>query len=521
MCPIGQPVLHRGLYDTRPAVRIVPRVEIGGVPQQESERAAHRNPRLRPTAGGLAKHPARPSPSPVLAMQRLAGNRAVVSRLAADNGRWVELPMPVAQHRGLAMLDAPDVRARMPRFSDLKAALTDKKLRIPESVIKNAVRKLLDRMAREKRLKSKDPVATIVTKIFPGPGLISETEFNKALDPADRTQIYRNVLDAHTTVKKADAAKLKVLMKDAGDLMAAAAGDAAGLKAVFGTQDSVAKARYVSGRAALAAAAADLDKHVTTDYNLDDPETFLGGWAQHSTQMIHLLAAVVKGTDPNGSKSTLVHEGSHLGNGSVVDLGYYGTPAFEAMSEADKVNNAAHYEELPRRALGISSFAGHTFAPGTTVGGGAITRVDVVRKIAGDHLQHAWDAASDAHMWLRGVRKAWLTKKDTTPFTAEKPLILELSKVSDMTVHRQASAHARITSLDVVIIESVVRAMGLIGNLVASEPLPGGPLSDKGAADVMIAEAVKKYGQLLKDPARDKALVDWLAAHFHTLPNAP
>ncbi len=124
-------------------------------------------------------------------------------------------------------------------------------------------------------------------------------------------------------------------------------------------------------------------------------------------------------------------------------------------------------------------------------------------------------------MWLRGVRKAWLTKKDTTPFTAEKTLILELSKLSDMTVHRQAAAHARITSLDIVIIESVVRAMGLIGNLVESEPLPGGPLSDKGAADVMVAEAIKKYGQLLKDPARDKALVDWLAAHFRKLPGPP
>ncbi len=457
----------------------------------------------------------------MLAMQRLAGNQAVVTGLASTTGRTVELMVPGRQHRGLAMLDAPDVRARMPKFSDLKAALTDKKLRIPESVIKNAVTQLLGRMAAEKRLKSKDPVATIVAKIFPGPGLISEKEFNKALDPADRTQIYQTVLDAHTTVKKADAAKLKSLMKDAGDLMAKAAGDAAGLKAVFGAQDSVAKARYTSGRTALAAAASDLDKHVTTDYNLDDPETFLGGWAQHSTQMMHLLASVVQGTDPNESKSTLVHEASHLGHGSVDDLGYYGTPAFEAMSEADKVNNAAHYEELPRRLLGTSSFAGHTFTPGTKKGGGAVTRLDTVRKIASDHLQHAWDAASDAHMWLRGVRKSWLTKKDTAPFTSDKVLILELSKLSDMTVHQQAAAHARITALDVVIIESVVRAMGLIGNLVTAEPLPGGPLSDKGAADVMVAEATKKYGQLLKDPARDKALVDWLAAHFRKLPGPP
>lgn len=457
----------------------------------------------------------------MLAMQRLAGNQAVVTGVTSRSGRTVELVVPGRQHRGLAMLDAADVRARMPRFADLRAALTDKKLRIPEAVIKTAVTQLLDRMAKENRLKSKDPVPTLVAKIFPAPGKISEAAFNKALDPADRTQIYQTVLDAHTTIKKADAAKLKVLMKDAGDLMAKASGDAAGLAAVFGGQAAVAKARYASGRTALAAAAADLDKHVTTDYNLDDPETFLGGWAQHSTQMMHLLASVVKGTDPPESKATLVHEASHLGHGSVDDLGYYGTPAFEAMSEADKVNNAAHYEELPRRLLGVSAFAGHTFRPGTKKGGGAVTRLDIVRKIASDHLQHAWDAASDAHMWVRGVRTSWLTKKDTTPFTTDKALILELSRFSDMTVHQQAAAHARITSLDVVIIESIVRAMGLIGNLVTAEPLPAGPFSDKGAADVMVAEAIKKYGQLLKNPARDKALVDWLAAHFRSLPSPP
>ncbi|MGH3548825.1 MAG: hypothetical protein ACRDQU_12090 [Pseudonocardiaceae bacterium] len=459
-------------------------------------------------------------PERILAMQRLAGNHAVVAAMTAPTGGFVELLVPGRLHRGAAMLDASDVRARMPTFSDLRAAFTDKKLRIPESVIKNAVTQLLDRMVQEKRLKSKDPVATIVTKIFPGPGLISEAEFNKALDPADRTQIYQTVLDAHTTVKKADKAKLKALMKDAGDLMQRAEGDAAGLKAVFGAKDVVAKARYASGRSALAAVAADLDKHVTTDYNLDDPETFLGGWARHDTQVMHLVVDVVKGTDPAESQSTLVHEAAHLGDGAVDDLGYYATPGFEAMSEADKVNNAAHYEELPRRLLSSSSFPG-TFTPGILKGGGAVTRVDTVRKIASDHLQHAWDAASDAHSWLRGVRKAWLTKKDTAPFTARKPLILQLSKLCDMTVHHQAAAHARITSLDITIFESIARAMGLIGDLVGSEPLPGGPLSDKGAADVMVAEATKKYGQLLHDAARDKTLVDWLAAHFRTLPDPP
>lgn len=464
--------------------------------------------------------PSAPAPDGILAMQRRAGNQAVTAALAPAGGT-IEMRVPARDHRTVAMMHAADVRARLPTFADLRAAMTDPKLRIPEDVIKTAVTQLLGRMAGENRLKSKDPVATIVTKIFPGPGRINEAEFNNAVDPADRTQIYQTVLDANTTVKTVDQARLKTLMTDAWDLMNKAGADVAGCTAVFGTQAAEARARYTSGRNALAAVAADLDKHVTTDYNLDDEETFLGGWANFNAKHMHLLIGVVKGIDPKDSKITLIHESSHLGNGAVDDLGYYGTPGFEAMTDTEKVNNAAHYEELPRRALGISSYPGITFTPGTLSGGGAVTDLDRIRKIASDYMQKAWDAASDAHMWLRGVRKVWLTKKDTAPFTAEKPLILELSRLSDMTVHHQDPAHAQITTLDVTIIESVVRAMGLISGNVGGEPLPVGPYTDQGAAHVMVEEATKKYGQLLGDPTRDMALVDWLSTHFRMLPAAP
>jgi hypothetical protein len=70
---------------------------------------------------------------------------------------------------------------------------------------------------------------------------------------------------------------------------------------------------------------------------------------------MHLLAHVVKGTDPKEAKATLIHESAHLSDKSVDDHGYYATPGFEAMSEEDKVNNAGHYEELPRRLMSPSS----------------------------------------------------------------------------------------------------------------------------------------------------------------------
>ena len=455
----------------------------------------------------------------VLTLQQLAGNRAVSQAL--DTGRTLDILVPAQQHRAATLLDAPGVRARMPTFADLKAAYTDKKLNIPESVVRNAVTQLLGRMAKEGRLTSKDPVASIVAAIFPGPGLIVEAEFNKALDTADRTKVYQSVLDANTTVQTADKASLKALMKDAGDLMSQVEGDAVGLKAVFGTKDAVAKARYASARAALAVVAGDLDKHVTTDYNLDDPEVFMGGWAQNATQMMHLIVGVVKGTDPARSKTTLVHEASHLGDSAVEDFGYYASPAFEAMTDAEKVDNAAHYEELPRRILGTSSYPGHVFVAGTVKGGGTVTRKDTVGRIAREHLRRAWDATVDAHSLLREVRKARLSKNDRAPFKANKALILEISHVCDLTVHRQRATAAQVTPLDVTLMESVARAMNLIGRGVSGEPLPAGPLSDQAAADAMVAEATKKYGELLHDPARDKALVDWFAAHYHVIPVVP
>jgi hypothetical protein len=482
----------------------------------ERESAPSRRATRRPRVG----EPAQPK-NRLLGLQQAAGNRAVVSgilssRRDARGSDIVSLSLP-GPHPIVAMMDRDGLKARMPTFSDLRAAYTNTRLRIPQADVRNAVTQLLGRMEFEHRLKSKEPVATIVAKIFPGPGMISEAEFNKALDSADRTEIYRTVVDADTKVKDADKAKLKALMKDAADLMSLVEGNAAGLTQVFGTKAPVAKARYAAARAALAKVATDLDGHVTTDYNLDDPETFLGGWAFHPDQTMHLLAEVVAGTNPSDSKTVLIHEASHLGDPNVDDLGYYKTAGFEAMSEIDKVNNAAHYEELPRRVMGISSFGGLTFTPGIMVGGAPATREDTVRKMAGDRMQAAWDTAIDLHAFLRKIRKAWLTGKNK-PFQDNKALILEISPLCDLTVHKQAAAHARVTTLDITLIESIARAVGLIGELTAAETLPTGPFSDPGAAEEMCIQATKKYGHLLQDPARDKTLLTWLVGHRGAIP---
>ena len=78
---------------------------------------------------------------------------------------------------------------------------------------------------------------------------------------------------------------------------------------------------------------------------------------------------------------TFVHESMHAGNPGVVgdDGGYIDRRAeFVRAQVADKLGNAAHFEVVPRRMLGMGAagfaYPGVTFTPGVLappVGGGA------------------------------------------------------------------------------------------------------------------------------------------------------
>ncbi len=455
-------------------------------------------------------------------VQRLVGNSQSPETEAdeltfAPTGYAIRLPggrNPIAES-----FHKPDTRFRVPEFDRIKAAYTAKDLKIPEDVIKNRMAQLLGRMQFEKRLKTTDPIPDIIARIFPGPGKIDEAEFNKVVDASDKTQVYKDVNDANTTVKAGDVPKLKTAIKDAMDLITQSQGDSAGLKAVFGSKDAVAKTNYGKAHKALEEIHKNLNSHVTTDYNLDDPEVGLGGWAHFNSQHMHLLLEVVQVVDADETKITLIHEASHLADTAVDDLGYYGSQGFEAMTEKEKIANAAHYEELPRRILKKSSFPTDTFTPGVKQGGGVMTREDKIRRDASEHIREAWDAAVDTHSFIRGLRIANL-KGDKTPFTTHKALIMEISKLVDMTIHTQAAGQEIVTMLDVTISESIARAMSLIGNEVSGVPFPPvGALTDLELRDLVVAASAKKYDHLLGNPARDKAVIDWMSAHYRALPS--
>jgi hypothetical protein len=427
------------------------------------------------------------------------------------SGRGMKHPVAESMRR-------PGVQFRVPTFDKLKSTYTDKDLKIPEAVIKSRVTQLLQRMKKDGRLKSADPVTTIVAKIFPGGGKIDEAEFNKAIDISDRSRIYESVAEAETQVKAADKPKLKTAMVDAADLVKQVQADAAGLKQVFGAQDATAKTNYQNAEKALRDLPGKMDTQVNTDYNLDDKEIGLGGWASHSDQKMHLLLEVAQVKNINKTKAILIHEASHFGTATVKDHVYYNKNGFFELEEAKKVANAAHYEELPRRILGTSQFDKKTFLPGTKPGGGAVTREDTIKSAANLYLRRAWDTGVNAHRFIRSLRREDLAG-NKKPFNDNKVLIMEMSKLMDLTIHEQAAGKEVVTALDVTLSESVSRGVMLIMSESDAVPFPTpGALTDLQLRDKIVAEAATRYGNLLKDPARDKKLLDWLEAHYKTLP---
>ncbi len=473
-----------------------------------------KNPPEKTTSATTASSTPVTPAHPLHDLQRAAGNQAVSNAM-------IKLPLQGIVHPVAAAMADPGVHFRVPSFERLKAAYTDKDLKIPEAVIKDRVAQLLGRMEYEGKLKSKDPVATIIAKIFPGKGVIDEKEFNKAIDVTDRENMYKSILEADTKVKTADKPKLKTAFEDAAKVVAKVESDATGMTEVFGAQASLAKTRYGATKKALQDIAKDMDPHVTTDYNLDDPEIGLGGYALHGKKKMHLLLDVAKVIDPNETKATIIHEGAHLSSAAVDDHVYYGTSGFFEAEEATKIDNAAHYEELPRRDMGTSKFPGK-FTPGVTAAGTPQTRDQQIRAAAKNYTREAWDASVDAHVLIRGVRKAYLAGNNK-PFTDNEPLIMEMSKLMDLTVHEQAAGKALITTLDVTLAESIAHGVSAVDSFVDSVPFPFSFaafwMTDDQLRDAIIADAVVKYGALLKNAARDKALIDWLNAHYRALPS--
>lgn len=408
-----------------------------------------------------------------------------------------------------------NVKYRLPTAGAIKDMMTSKS--IPEAKLKDSIATALTRMKKEKKkLSTTDTVPEIMAKLFPKPGVFNEAEFKTLTASGDRSKVYKNVDDAEAQLTPADQAKMLDVFGRAITLCARAIGDPTGLEQVFG-KSNVGNAQiiYVKAMISMIAAMVDMDNALSTDYNGDDPEIGLGGWASHSSAHVHLTRKVAQVDDVDDSTITIVHEFAHMADDTVDDNGYYGSSGFEAMSETDKMQNAAHFEELPARYLGKSKYAGLTFKPGVAKGGGKVTFEDQVRRKASEHLRKAWDKAVDVHTWLRERRQA-VDIADTADFTKYKARLLEVSRLEKLTIHHQKPVKT-VNMNDVILAEGIARGTALIQRIARKESVPKAP--DKGKtvedhSDRLITDAINGYGALTGAPGTDKTLMDWLVKEY-------
>ena len=479
--------------------------------------------------------------SSILHLQRTIGNQGVLRFLQAEPTHFEDSDRTTNATRGLKsgvgdnkiplrhtfgefIRPPSDARWRVPPSADLQAMLAAGT--VDEAVVRSCVRRLLDRMNREGRLRVTlpvpliDPIGVVMDEIFPTPGTLDQEAYNRYIDPADRTMVYYSVREASTTPRAADRADLRSAMLSAATTAQSVTTDEAGLRAVFGpTEWANARTNYGLIHDRLRAVSADIENRITTDYNLDAQEIFLGGWARFSSQHIHLLSSVVADPLTADSKVILLHEAAHLAAPSINDYVYYGTTGFEAADHATKINNAAHYEELPRRVWCVSRYPDQTFTPGISSSGAPLTTEEQIRGGGVEYYRRAWTDAVRFDLFIKRCRRDQLN--GTILSGSEVTRLLQVSQLMDLTLHEQQSRPPDITRLDVTTSESIVRAMRMAGNHIGSltNVMPMGPFlstADEIAAGVNLAvdAAMVAYGGMLGDATRDRQLTDWLHSHY-------
>ncbi|MDP9133410.1 MAG: hypothetical protein M3N56_01120, partial [Actinomycetota bacterium] len=160
-----------------------------------------------------------------------------------------------------------------------------------------------------------------------------------------------------------------------------------------------------------------------------------------------------------------------------------------------------------------SAFVGKTFTPGVKASGGKVTFEDEVRRVASEYLRKAWDAAVDAHQFVRETAKEIINNPAANAFDAHKASLLEVSKMEHLTIHQQVPSPSTVTTLDAVLSEGVAHGTRRIQGKLKNQAAPA-TKNKKKAADAMIDGAINDYGELLGNAADDRKLMDWLVAHY-------
>ncbi|HEY4241882.1 MAG TPA: DUF4157 domain-containing protein [Kofleriaceae bacterium] len=355
-------------------------------------------------------------------------------------------------------------------------------------------------------------------------------------------------IDERPAHGSADAANVRRLVVNANAVFDAVAGNAhdTDIDQVFGhPHRGAAKLRFHRGKTGMHHLLAR--NRIVTDRSGYDHESGQGGLTSFDEQ-IALEPEAFDHPDAHGNVSTMVHEAMHAGNAEVTDRGYLGSPSFVHLSAHEKLTNAAHYEVVARRHLGMAngSYAGVVFTPAGQGPQPALTPMQIAVRDASEQFRLAWNACLGLHSEFDRLfknQRLWRQAQDGGTFAGGLPF---WSKVERMTIHLKTNldpasadpARRPISELDMAISEGVTRrldqgrahmelvppddaaATHLLETHTSAGAVAGGLLIPMVLRDLWIRAVLRRIGAVTGSEERDLRVVTELAhlqLHWETL----
>ena len=386
-------------------------------------------------------------------------------------------------------------RRRVPAAADLSAALpTTSSITRPQAEIGMA--RVLSRAWAGLTTAQQTAVQTATA----GLGLLpwtDEESLRRALIPVNRTTLISFAQDIRTVAPAAilgdpllidsgprpataDAANIATLVTNATTIFTTLAGSTrnADIGQVFGVRNiAAAKAKYNNARIRMNLL--HTTNKIVTDRSGYNAEVSLGGLT--NSGQISVSPETIDNPNDNESVIVFIHECMHAGNATVEDFGYIHQASFTALAESVKLNNAAHFEVVPRRILGAAfDFAGRTFIPaGTTVGGTtapALTPREQAVRQASERFRQAWTIGLNLHSLFVGLFRTpteWSTLDLSTRFggvaagTHFSDTLPFWSNVESLTMHMRlteinpsgTAAFMPVSIIDIALSEGLVRRL--------------------------------------------------------------
>lgn len=244
------------------------------------------------------------------------------------------------------------IQGRIPNFAELNAL--HEKLSV--AVIREKVRILLRNLQLEGKVLQWQYIDPALNRLITDDGQVDratyEQLFGKADGTEDKEKIYHKAEDASAKLLEAERESLNPTLEFACDIVRKVKSDTHNwVECVFGYRKYTALGNYEKISKKLNEVRGKMNEMATTDYNGDDSQVGVGGYANYKKQTIHFLQTMC-GSD-EASPITAIHECAHLVDKSIIDKGYVGSPGFCGMPEEDRVTNAAHYEIVPDWIVGL------------------------------------------------------------------------------------------------------------------------------------------------------------------------